>query len=159
MDISPTHIAPGDQCNRQDWITLLAKAPLSELERHWATIVRPKFQWIRRPEYGAVMLQGAVGRTGAVFNVGEATVTRCTVQIETGEIGIAYVLGRNKRHAALAALFDGLIQRDQVKATGTITAIIAALRRCVHVEEEAVRREAQQSKVDFFMLGREASGE
>jgi alpha-D-ribose 1-methylphosphonate 5-triphosphate synthase subunit PhnG len=157
--MSSTQITLGDQCNRQDWMTLLAKAPLAELERHWAEIAHPKFQWIRRPEYGAAMLQGAVGRTGAVFNVGEATVTRCTVQIETGEIGIAYVLGRNKRHAALAALFDGLMQRDQVKGTGTITPIIAALKRCVREAERAVRRETQQSKVDFFMLGREANGE
>ncbi|OPY94419.1 hypothetical protein A5906_13955 [Bradyrhizobium sacchari] len=157
--MSSTQIALDEQCTRQGWMTLLAKAPLTELERHWAEIVHPKFQWIRRPEYGAAMLQGAVGRTGAAFNLGEATVTRCTVQIETGEIGIAYVLGRNKRHAALAALFDALVQRDQVKGTSTITPIIAALKRCVREAEGAVRCETQQSKVDFFMLGREVTGE
>lgn len=157
--MSATQIAAGDQCTRQDWMTLLAKAPLAELERHWAVIVHPKFQWIRRPEYGATMLRGAVGRTGAVFNLGEATVTRCTLQIETGEIGIAYVLGRNKRHAALAALFDALMQRDEATGTGAIATIIAALDQYVREAERAIRRETQHSKVDFFMLGREANGE
>ncbi|WP_420971819.1 phosphonate C-P lyase system protein PhnG [Bradyrhizobium sp. B120] len=73
-------------------MTLLAKAPIVELDRHWAAIARPNFQWIRRPEYGAAKLRGAVGRTGAVFNIGETTVTRCTLQIETGEIGIVTIL-------------------------------------------------------------------
>ncbi|MET4121246.1 phosphonate C-P lyase system protein PhnG [Bradyrhizobium sp. JR1.7] len=99
------------------------------------------------------MLRGAVGRTGTVFNIGEATVTRCTLQIETGEIGIGYVLGRNKRHAALAAVFDGLMQRDQATGAGEIGPIIAAIDRCVRQAERAIRREAQRSKVDFFMLG------
>ncbi|WP_342739941.1 phosphonate C-P lyase system protein PhnG [Bradyrhizobium sp. B117] len=157
--MSATQIVPGDQTTRRDWMTVLAKAPLAELERQWAAIARPKFQWIRRPEYGATMLRGAVGRTGTVFNLGEATVTRCTVQIETGEIGIAYVLGRNKRHAALAALFDGLLQRDQLAGAAIFAPIIAALDRCVREGEQAVRHETQQSKVDFFMLGREANGE
>ncbi|MDE5447017.1 phosphonate C-P lyase system protein PhnG [Bradyrhizobium sp. CSA207] len=156
--MSSRQIASGDRCARQDWMALLAQAPLAELERHWAAIDRPKFQWIRRPEYGAAMLRGAVGRTGSVFNLGEATVTRCTVQVETGEIGIAYVLGRNKRHAALAALFDGLMQRDQVTQAGAIAPIIAALDQYVLEAERSVRHEAQQSKVDFFMLGREVSG-
>ncbi|MGY4431059.1 alpha-D-ribose 1-methylphosphonate 5-triphosphate synthase subunit PhnG [Bradyrhizobium sp. F1.13.1] len=134
-------------------MTLLAKAPVAELDRQWAAIARPKFQWIRRPEHGAAMLRGAVGRTGTVFNLGEATVTRCTLQIETGEIGIAYVLGRNKRHAALAAVFDGLMQRDQATGAGVIGPIIAAIDRCVRQAERGIRREAQGSKVDFFMLG------
>ncbi|MCP3418658.1 phosphonate C-P lyase system protein PhnG [Bradyrhizobium brasilense] len=154
-----TQIALGDKCTREGWMTLFAKVPLAELERHWAAIARPKFQWIRRPEYGAAMLRGAVGRTGAVFNVGEASVTRCTVQIETGEIGIAYVLGRNKRHAALAALFDGLMQRDQLTGAGAIIPILASLDECVRKAEREIRTETQQSKVDFFMLGREANGE
>ncbi|WP_354129473.1 MULTISPECIES: phosphonate C-P lyase system protein PhnG [unclassified Bradyrhizobium] len=149
MNISVTH----HQYSRQNWMTLLAKAPIAELDRHWAAVARPKFQWIRRPECGAAMLRGAVGRTGTVFNIGEATVTRCTLQIETGEIGIGYVLGRNKRHAALAAVFDGLMQRDQATGAGEIGPIIAAIDRCVRQAERAIRREAQRSKVDFFMLG------
>ncbi|MET4279755.1 MULTISPECIES: phosphonate C-P lyase system protein PhnG [unclassified Bradyrhizobium] len=149
MKISVTQ----NQYSRQNWMTLLAKAPVAELDRHWAAIARPKFQWIRRPEHGAAMLRGAVGRTGTVFNLGEATVTRCTLQIETGEIGIAYVLGRNKRHAALAAVFDGLMQRDQANGAGAIGPILAAIDRCVRQAERATRREAQRSKVDFFMLG------
>ncbi|MGY8685101.1 phosphonate C-P lyase system protein PhnG [Bradyrhizobium sp. UFLA05-153] len=157
--MSATQIAPGERSARQDWMTSLAKAPLVELERHWEAIAHPKFQWIRRPEYGAAMLRGAVGRTGAVFNLGEATVTRCTLQIETGEIGVAYVLGRNKRHAALAALFDGLMQRDQAGGIGAIAPIIAALNQYVREAERAVWRETERSKVDFFMLGREANGE
>ena len=59
-----------------------------------------------RPGDGA----GRTGGTGTRFNVGEMTVTRCAVQLEGGAVGVAYVRGRDRRHAELAALLDALLQ-------------------------------------------------
>src|SRR5258705_12799362 len=65
---------------------------------------------LRPVETGLVMLQGRMGGDGATFNLGEATVTRATVRIASGEVGFAYVLGRDRRKARLAALCDALWQ-------------------------------------------------
>lgn len=131
-------------------MTLLAQAPLETLERHWQTISQPGFHWIRRPEYGAAMVRGRASGTGALFNVGETTVTRCALQIETGEIGLAYVMGRSKRHAALAALFDCLAQREGSKE-GAIVACLRALAGDAERRRQEILREALTSKVEFLM--------
>ncbi|MGX5806004.1 phosphonate C-P lyase system protein PhnG [Bradyrhizobium sp. Arg314] len=139
--------------SREAWMTTFAKAPLAEVERHWATIPPPNFEWIRRPEVGMIMLRGRIAKGHAPFNVGEATITRCTVQIESGEIGVAYVLGRSKRHAALAALLDALMQREPANEGSTVTSIVDALDEGIREAENRVKRETYSSKVDFFMYG------
>lgn len=134
-------------------MTVLAKAPLSEIERHWAAILHPKFEWIRQPELGMVMLRGRIAKGNAQFNLGEATITRCTVQIETGELGVGYILGRSKRHAALAALLDALMQREAGSEPGAIASIIARLSDHIRSLDKQVKAETYTTKVDFFMYG------
>ena len=46
------------------------------------------------------MLRGRIGGDGAPFNLGEASVTRAAVQIASGEVGIAYILGRDEKKRA-----------------------------------------------------------
>ncbi|WP_321897320.1 phosphonate C-P lyase system protein PhnG [Burkholderia cepacia] len=139
--------------SRNAWMAVLAHSPVSELEQQWASMPKPRFQWIRRPEHGAVMLRGCVGRTGMIFNLGEASVTRCTLQIETGEIGIAYVLGRGKRHAALAAVFDGLMQHEQRNGGDVFSSLIDRLQRRLDEQTRETTTQTFMSKVDFFMVG------
>src|SRR5580692_5306600 len=79
----------------------------------------PAHREIRPAETGLVMVRGRIGGDGAPFNLGEATVTRCAVQLASGEIGFGYVLGRDGEKARLAALADALWQsashRDAVE--------------------------------------------
>ena len=56
------------------------------------------------------MVRGRAGGGGAPFNLGEMTVTRCTVRTDSGQVGHAYVAGRDARQAELAAVFDALLQ-------------------------------------------------
>ncbi|WP_246777062.1 phosphonate C-P lyase system protein PhnG [Microvirga sp. VF16] len=67
--------------------------------------------WLKGPQHGAAMVRGRPGGTAAKFNLEEMTVTRCVAEFSTGEIGVAYVVGRSRRHAALAAVFDAMLQR------------------------------------------------
>jgi alpha-D-ribose 1-methylphosphonate 5-triphosphate synthase subunit PhnG len=143
--------------SRTEWMTLLAQSPLEALERHWQAISQPGFQWIRRPEYGAVMVRSRASGTGALFNLGEMTITRCALQIDTGEIGLAYVMGRSKRHAAIAALFDSLMQRDGGK-DGPAATCLHALADDAGRRKQEMLRDAFTSKVDFFMTRDEATG-
>ena len=39
------------------------------------------FEWIRPPEIGSIMVQGRAGGTGDPFNLGEVSVTRCTLKV------------------------------------------------------------------------------
>ena len=41
------------------------------------------------------------------------TVTRCAVELDDGTLGHAYVGGRDRRHAELAAVFDALLQEPK----------------------------------------------
>ncbi|MFB9947523.1 phosphonate C-P lyase system protein PhnG [Rhizobium puerariae] len=140
--------------DRAAWMTLLAEAPVQELEAHWAEVVHPTFVWIRRPEHGSAMIRGRASGTGMQFNLGDVTVTRCTLQLGTGEIGVAYVMGRDKRHAALAALFDAMLQNEGESGDQATRTFIAALDRSRTRRRKAIVAETQSSKVDFTMLAR-----
>ena len=96
---------------RKTWMATLAKAPPVRL----AALVPdlPAHTVLRQPEIGAVMVRGRVGATGAAFNLGEMTVTRASVRLVSGEVGHAWVQGRDKGHALRAAAVDALMQTDQ----------------------------------------------
>src|ERR1039458_557816 len=80
--------APQDA--RRRWMSVLARAAADELEPSLAaTGGAPLYQRLRGPESGLVMVRGRAGGGGAAFNLGEMTVTRCTVRTETGQVGHA----------------------------------------------------------------------
>ncbi|MEM6310500.1 MAG: phosphonate C-P lyase system protein PhnG [Pseudomonadota bacterium] len=139
--------------DRKSWMSTLAKADPKDLASLWADLaLAPSFTWLRRPESGAVMVRGRAGGTGAAFNLGEMTVTRCTLQIDEGAVGFGYVQGRDKRHAELAALADALLQSGQAKRVHH--AIIAPLQARAKARQAARASKAAATKVDFFTMAR-----
>src|SRR5262245_65697765 len=76
---------------------------------------RPPYRVLRAPEIGLVMVRGRAGGTGAPFNLGEMTVTRCSVELDDGRVGHAYVPGRDRRHAETAAVLDAMLQDDAAR--------------------------------------------
>ncbi|MBA5778959.1 phosphonate C-P lyase system protein PhnG [Stappia sp. F7233] len=133
---------------------LLAGAHVGELASAWAAIARqPAYRVIRAPETGLVMLRGRAGGGGKPFNLGEATVTRAVVALETGETGFAYALGRDKKKALFSALFDALWQRaDHRDAVETLLARpLAEARRKADAETKS---ETTATRVDFFTMVR-----
>ena len=138
---------------RRDWMGLLARSNEAELLGLWQSFGQaPAFTWLRAPEIGGVMVRGRMGGTGAPFNLGEMTVTRCSLRLEGGQVGHAYVQGRDKAKAEAAALIDALMQ----------TELAAAMRRAVLVpleEKETETRAARAgkaaaTKVEFFTMAR-----
>ena len=132
QDASPDSEIP----KRRRWMGVLAQAKPKELQAHWAALGhRPTYDFLRPPECGLVMTRGRMGGTGDPFNLGEMTVTRCSVRTEAGFLGHAYIAGRNKKHAELAAVCDALLQdpNAQHQVSATIIeplAAIAATRGC-----------------------------
>ncbi|MFN4098830.1 MAG: phosphonate C-P lyase system protein PhnG [Pararhodobacter sp.] len=129
---------------------LLARAPAERLAELLPDL--PAHTLVRGPETGTVMVRGRQGGVGAPFNLGEMSVTRCTLRLESGAVGHAHVQGRDKAHARRAALMDALLQTGaEVALRETVLAPLAA--------EEAARREARARKaaatrVEFFTLVR-----
>ena len=76
----------------------------------------PAFETVRAPEPGLVMARGRIGGGGAPFNLGEVTVTRAVVRIESGEVGFGHVLGRDTARALLVAKLDALWQSRRYRA-------------------------------------------
>lgn len=112
----------------------------------------PAFRWLRAPEVGGVMVQGRAGGTGAPFNLGEMTVTRCALVLEGGAVGHAYVQGRDKRQAEQAALVDALMQGPE--AGHLRAAVLEPLLAEVQARAGLRAAKAAATKVEFFTLVR-----
>lgn len=139
--------------DRKAWMSTLAKAPAKLLSGLWADFGEtPEFEFLRAPEVGGAMVRGRMGGTGAAFNLGEMTVTRCSLQLGSGEVGHAYVQGRDKAKARIAALVDALMQgpqADVVRAT-----ILTPLADHLQTQRALRASKAAATKVEFFTMVR-----
>lgn len=137
---------------RQKWMATLARAATPAIEARLAEVAPlPGHQRLRGPETGLVMVQGRAGGSGAAFNLGEMTVTRCTVHNARGIVGHAYVAGRDPRKAELAAALDAALQ-DPESGPGLEDAVIRPLADTLDAADGALRAQAEATRVDFFTL-------
>jgi len=142
------------QQQRQRWISVLARADFADLQQHWhATGINSKFTPIRPAEIGLSQVQGRIGATGRKFNMGDVTISRAVIQLESGEMGYSYVQGRNKQHAEVAAIIDGLMQTEQHNEQ-LEHQLIQPLAAIKSAQEQARNNAVSSSKVDFFTLVR-----
>jgi len=140
--------------SRRRWMSVLAQASPDELEARWRKVeAPPRHRMLRRPETGLVMVRGRAGGTGARFNVGEVTVTRCAVELEGGAVGVAYVRGRDPRHAELAAVLDALLQ-DPARRESLEPAVVEPLAAAQAARRRAAAERVAPSKVEFFTMVR-----
>ncbi|MEM9249798.1 MAG: phosphonate C-P lyase system protein PhnG [Pseudomonadota bacterium] len=142
-----------EHAERKAWMGLLAKAPSGRVAALLeAAGVRPEFTWLRAPEIGSTMVRGRTGGTGAPFNLGEITVTRCALALAGGEVGHAYIQGRCKPDAEAAALVDALMQSAAAET------IRRAVLEPLTAEETAAKlaraEKAAATKVEFFTMAR-----
>ncbi|MEO1491267.1 MAG: phosphonate C-P lyase system protein PhnG [Pseudomonadota bacterium] len=138
---------------RQDWMSVLAKAPGTRLAAVMEALgPEPAHSWLRAPEFGAVMSRGRAGATGAPFNLGEITVTRCSLRLEDGTVGHAYIAGRDADHARRAALCDALLQGP--RAAELQATVIAPLRADLARAAAEAEARADKTRVDFFTMVR-----
>ena len=133
---------------------LLANSTEQELSERLASLENiPGSEEIRRPEIGAVMVRGRMGGDGKPFNLGEATVTRASVRLATGETGTSYVLGRHPGKARIAALIDALWQRPEFQSVVEERVLAPIARR---LDADAAKRAAETAatRVEFFTVVR-----
>lgn len=137
---------------RQHWMSVLARAEVTDLERYCDGLSHmPAYRYLRPSETGLAMVQGRTGGTGSPFNLGEVTLSRCVVELDSGSRGFGYVRGRNRHHAELAALLDALLQ-DAPEEHGP--ALIEPLYRQWLQARETTARKAAATRVDFMTMVR-----
>jgi len=137
---------------RRRWMGVLARASAADITaRLDAAPALPPHRRLRGPETGLVMARGRQGGDGAPFNLGEMTVTRCTVRLEDGTVGHAYVAGRDMRQAELAAVLDAVLQ-DPARRGAMMAAVVEPLAaaQAAHAAKNAAK--AAATRVQFFAM-------
>lgn len=145
------------QSARASWMSLLAKAPgpvlieaVSQYTQQHGLL--PSYIWLRRPEIGLAMVRARTGGTGQQFNLGEMSLTRCALRLSSGQMGVAYVAGRDAQHAEWAALFDALMQSDSAEQIEEM--ILMPIRQALDAQRALVEARAAVTKVDFMTMVR-----
>ncbi len=141
-----------ENAERRRWMSVLARATAADIEERLAACPPlPTHIRLRGPETGLVMTRGRAGGGGAPFNLGEMTVTRCTVRNAGGQIGHAYVAGRDGRRAELAACVDAAMQ-DSAVSKVLQQAVIEPLAAAQQAARDACARRAAATRVQFFTM-------
>lgn len=144
----PDHPNPA----RRRWMAVLARAGADAIAEHLdACSALPGYTRLRGPETGLVMVRGRAGGSGAAFNLGEMTVTRCSVRTEHGLVGHSYLAGRDDRAAELAAVVDALMQ-DPKRAQELEDAVITPLETVERRITAERAGKAAATKVQFFAM-------
>ncbi|MDJ0685464.1 MAG: phosphonate C-P lyase system protein PhnG [Alphaproteobacteria bacterium] len=144
---------------RRRWLRLMALSETRQLAEIWDALpTAPETRVLRRPEVGLAMVRGRAGGAGAAFNLGEMTVTRCSVgavdsRTRTHIEGIGAIGGRDRDKAALIARLDAAYQDsgcDIAARENALNNLSAAL------EERQATQAAKTAatRVEFFTMER-----
>lgn len=147
---------------RAAWLRVLALAHSEALDAAYGRLsdaaALPAYRLLRKPESGMAMVRARAGGTGAQFNLGEMSVTRCAVvldeiQGEPATAGVSYVQGRGQRHAEQAAVLDALLQRPAWHQR-VQDIVIAPLAQALTERAATQAATAAQTRVEFFTMAR-----
>jgi alpha-D-ribose 1-methylphosphonate 5-triphosphate synthase subunit PhnG len=152
-----SQILASNQEARALWMSLLAKAPAAVLAETVSRYTRehgslPPYVWLRRPEIGLAMVRARAGGTGQQFNLGEMSVTRCALRLASGQMGVAYVAGRDAQHAEWAAVFDALLQSDAAAQVEHI--VLEPIQQALAAQRAETEFRAEATRVDFMTMVR-----
>jgi alpha-D-ribose 1-methylphosphonate 5-triphosphate synthase subunit PhnG len=139
---------------RKRVMDLLARCSRGQMEATWEQLEpKPTFARLRQPETGLVMVRGRIGGGGSPFNLGEATVSRATIQLTEGTVGHGYRLGTDKVAAEWSAVFAALWQLPAMQDVVERALLLPA--EAQRAEEAAqLACETAATKVDFFTMVR-----
>ncbi len=137
---------------RQRWMSVLARASADAIAAQLeGAPTLPPSTVLRGPESGLVMMRGRAGGGGSPFNLGEMSVTRCTVRNAQGFVGHAYVQGRDQHQARLAAELDAALQ-DPARHAALAQAVIAPLAATQQAARDEAAAKAAATRVQFFTM-------
>lgn len=97
------------------------------------------------------MLRARADAEGGCFNLGEMTVTRCSVQLEDGTVGVGCIGGRDKRHAAIAAVVDAMMLGPDGSWLESARNIVLSAQQADRISQSEVATKVRETEVSFSM--------
>lgn len=143
-----------EQQQRQLLHATLTRSNLQDIQNYWQH--RPAdfmYELLRAPESGMVMSVGRTENSGEPFNLGEVTVTRCAIRLNSGETGIGYVMGSDKEHALHVAMIDALAQQSE-RCKQLFEQVIEPLQQKIEQKQRQQDEKTAATKVDFLTMVR-----
>ena len=148
---------------RSHWLGLLARSQDKTLadalegldldpELAYASAV-----WIRPVETGLMQVMARADGVGAPFCFQEVTSTRASIRLSNGQTGHALVLGHRIEHCKRVAWLDAAM-KDENFRVGSGAQLLQVLQIAEQSLREQRRADAEQTRVEFFTLAREAGG-
>lgn len=137
---------------RQAWLSLLSRASaqiLSDLLAEAPAL--PGFTRLRGPETGMSMVRARAGGGGEAFNLGEMTLSRCSIRDDAGRIGHGYAAGRDGRQVELIARLDAALQ-DATLYPAYESAVLRPLAQAEQARRAGIAARAAATDVQFFTL-------
>ncbi len=144
--------APNSPSPRQTWLGLLARASrerLAQLLENAPPL--PEFQRLRGPECGMAMIRGRMGGNGAPFNLGEMTMTRCSIRDAAGRVGHGYAAGHDLEQVELVARLDAVLQ-DETLFNAYDQAVLQPLAQAQMARRTETEARAKATEVKFFTM-------
>lgn len=137
---------------RPDWLSLLSRASAAAIQACLADAqALPGFTRLRGPETGMTMVRGRAGGGGAAFNLGEMTMSRCSIRDEAGRIGHGYAAGRDGAQVELIARLDAALQ-DEALHKVFAEAVLVKLAQAEEARRAEIASHAAATDVQFFTL-------
>jgi alpha-D-ribose 1-methylphosphonate 5-triphosphate synthase subunit PhnG len=137
---------------RQVWHGILARARRADLLSCLAKGPElPGFVRLRGPETGMSMVRGRAGGGGAAFNLGEMTLSRCSIRDDAGRIGHGYAAGRDLQQVELIARLDAALQ-DETLYPAYHGAVLVPLAAAEAARQADIQARAAATEVKFFTM-------
>ncbi len=143
-----------EQQKRQLLHETLTCSCLQDIKAYWP--YQPDdflYDLLRSPETGMVMAVGRTENAGEPFNIGEVSVTRCALRLNSGEMGVGYVMGGDSDHALYIAIIDALAQQDE-RRDQLFEQVIEPLRHLKALKNQEQEQKTASTKVDFLTMVR-----
>lgn len=141
-----------DLGDRAVWLGILARSGFDDIMVHLRSAPPlPDFTLLRHAETGMAMVRGRIGGAGAPFNLGEITISRCSIRDATGAIGHGYATGRDLRQVELIARLDAVLQNPALHAPMAAT-VLTPLAARIADRRAAIEAQARETEVKFFTL-------
>lgn len=154
--MTPKSAAPDPNCvqsERRHWMAVLARAPIDLLRASFEDC--PQCADACRlvgPETGLIQLRAKAPVTETAFHLGEATVSRCVVEL-AGRRGYGVVLGSDLERAELVAVFDALLQDPQMHGE-LRPKLLQSAESAISVSRQRRANTAQATAAHFFTAAR-----
>lgn len=151
---------PSPHASRQAWLACLAQAPRSSLAPQGRRLMEDyRFEVLRAPEAGLLMLRARASNSGQRFNFSEATLSRCALRYRPAvgpvTVGLGHLLGRDLERVQWIAAADALLQQPEL-APLLQRELIAPLQQALAVQRAAEAARVAPSRVQFYTLQAEA---